>query len=231
MTLEIYLVRHGESEINEIYRQWSPEERKVCGRNQWSELTETGIEQSRKLGEFLSGKCFSGIYSSPAVRAQQTARYCLQAMQHKWPKYETDDRLSELGQGEWEGQLDSRVRPPHVWEEIKAQNWEFKPLHGETQSEVYERMRYFIEDKVIAGYLDDCEAVRKYMKEYSRKDLIFTHKNAIACLLAPVMGYDLTKVHEMDIRHTSITLIRYHRRLEESEIWLNMIPHLEACNG
>jgi broad specificity phosphatase PhoE len=227
MTLEIYLVRHGESEINELYRNWTPKEKKVCGRNQWSELTEKGILQATLLGNSMEGMVFNGVYSSPAIRAQQTARYCMQAMGQKWPLYELDDRLSELGQGEWEGQLDCRVRPERVWEEIEACNWDFKPLNGESQRDVCERMCNFLDQRIIAGYLENCKAVRQFLPDYDQRDIIFTHKNAIACLLAPMMNLDKTKVHEMKIEHTSITILKYVDNIAGSSIKVNLTPHLE----
>lgn len=231
MTLEIYLVRHGESEVNELYMNCSPDEKRVCGRNQWSELTEEGIEQSRKLGEYLAGTKFNRVYSSPAIRAQQTARHCLQAMGREWPIYKLDDRLSELDQGEWEGKLDNRVRPEHVWDEIRKQNWNFKPLNGESQKDVYERMSNFLDKRIIPDYLENCEAVRQFLPSYDQRDIVFTHKNAIACLISPMAHVNRDRIHEMEMGHTSITILRYADDVAGSSIKSNLMPHLEVAEN
>lgn len=66
--LEIYFVRHGETEwnIRGIFQ----------GRSN-SNLTEEGVEQAVKLGDKIRNIDFTKIYASPLGRAMDTARYIM----------------------------------------------------------------------------------------------------------------------------------------------------------
>ena len=217
MTLEIYLVRHAQSEINHLFNQWTSENKKVCGRNQWSELTKKGVQQSIRLGEYLEGSIIHDFYSSPAIRAQQTTRYCMQAMNQKWPLYEIDERLAELSQGKWEGQIDYKVRPSQIRRDIESQGPNFRPLGGESQSDVYERMRNFIEEEIITKYSKESKSVKKYDNKYNKKAIIFTHKNALACLLAHLKNFDLNKIHKMKIDYVEEVEVLENKINDEAE--------------
>jgi len=64
-TMRIYLVRHGETEWNKI--------RRFQGRSNLS-LNHEGKKQARALALALKNTSLMAIYSSPLVRALQTAR-------------------------------------------------------------------------------------------------------------------------------------------------------------
>ena len=216
MTLEIYLVRHGESEVNEKFNRWSKEEKRICGTNTWSELTAEGIGQAQDLGKYFAekGHSFDRIYSSPAIRAQQTARHCLENMGYDWPKFKVDERLTELSQGQWEGNLDYKTRTDDVWLNINAMGWHFTPPDGESQYDVYQRANEFIEQEIL--------------RQESYNALVFTHNNVIGCLLTGLMGLERHKIHEIKLYPTSITTLHYESgeldRVERGEF-----PHL--CGG
>lgn len=91
--LEIYLVRHGQTE-------WNSE-----GRMQGSSdipLNETGRSQARKLGKELRDVPFCGAYASDLSRAVETAELALEGHGLKiWQ----DPRLQEISWGVYEGQV------------------------------------------------------------------------------------------------------------------------------
>lgn len=66
--LRIYFVRHGETIWNTL---------KIFQGRSNSPLTELGIEQAKKLSNFLKDIEFNKIYSSPQERAMQTTRLIL----------------------------------------------------------------------------------------------------------------------------------------------------------
>ena len=66
MTIRLVLVRHGLSSFNA--------KGLIQGRTDDSLLTDEGYEQSRKAGKVLSKINFDKIYSSPLVRAAETAK-------------------------------------------------------------------------------------------------------------------------------------------------------------
>ena len=87
MTVELWLVRHGETE-------WTCAG-KFCGRSD-PPLTEKGRADARALRPLLAGSSFDHVVSSPSVRALETAR-----LAHGEPL--SDPRLQELDFGELEG--------------------------------------------------------------------------------------------------------------------------------
>ena len=66
MTIRLVLVRHGLSSFNA--------KGLIQGRTDESILTDEGYEQAQKAGKALSKINFDKIYSSPLVRAAETAK-------------------------------------------------------------------------------------------------------------------------------------------------------------
>ena len=66
MAIRLVLVRHGLSSFNS--------KGLIQGRTDDSTLTDEGYEQARKAGKALSKINFDKIYSSPLVRAAETAK-------------------------------------------------------------------------------------------------------------------------------------------------------------
>ena len=90
----LYVLRHGQTEWNAAGR--------LQGRFD-SPLTETGRAQAAMQHSILKSLDLTGFsaFSSPQGRAFQTAAIALQGLvQH----IHTDERLSEIGLGEWAGQ-------------------------------------------------------------------------------------------------------------------------------
>ena len=99
---EVYVLRHGETE-------WNAENRMQGALN--SPLTIEGRAQALRQGQILQSinlKDFI-VLSSPQGRAFQTAAIALaECVTH----VRTDDRLSEIGVGEWSGRIRSELAPP-----------------------------------------------------------------------------------------------------------------------
>ena len=68
MTLRLLLVRHGLSSFNL--------ERRIQGRDDLSNLTESGHEQARRLGASLADVPLDAVYSSRLQRAAATTASC-----------------------------------------------------------------------------------------------------------------------------------------------------------
>ena len=71
MSLRILLVRHGLSSFNLEHR--------IQGRDDLSNLTETGVQQALATGEALRDLTIDAAYSSPLRRAHDTATALLAA--------------------------------------------------------------------------------------------------------------------------------------------------------
>ncbi len=96
---ELYILRHGETE-------WNAEGRMQGALN--SPLTQTGKTQAARQAEILSDIDLSGfdILSSPQGRAFETAAI---ALARQVAHLRTDDRLCEIGVGDWAGKVRSAL--------------------------------------------------------------------------------------------------------------------------
>ena len=87
MAIRLVLVRHGLSSFNA--------KGLIQGRTDDSILTDEGYEQARKAGKALSKINFDKIYSSPLVRAAETAKTIKKTF-NKEQAIEFDDNLLEV---------------------------------------------------------------------------------------------------------------------------------------
>ena len=127
----IYFVRHGETDYNL--------KRLIQGRGINVSLNETGRLSAEKARENLRGVSLDKIYSSPLLRAKETAEIINKDFDLE---IVCDDRLIEVGVGEREGT---------TWESwSKEQNeafWDNPAKFGaETPAEVFERVGSFFDE-------------------------------------------------------------------------------------
>ena len=129
----IYLIRHGQTALNHANA--------LQGRSDLP-LNENGERQAKEAGEALQrmGVVFDAVYSSPLIRAQQTARLIAGDAPMR-----IDERLIEMDYGPYEG-LDLTHLPP----EILAFFGDFAhvpaPDGMEQLSSVVARLGLFLED-------------------------------------------------------------------------------------
>ena len=95
----IYIIRHGQTELNS---------RGVLQGRSDHALNEKGIAQAKEAAERLRGISFSAVWSSPLVRALQTAQIIVPGL-----PLAVDDRLIEMDYGPYEG-ADLKHLPPEV---------------------------------------------------------------------------------------------------------------------
>lgn len=133
---DIYLLRHGET-------PWNADGNRYCGRTDLS-LTEKGIRQATSVRDLLKDLLFEAVYASPLRRAYQTAQIAGGGCQ-----VITDERLTEVDFGRWEGQ----TREEFIREDEALWNsWCADPAttraggSGETAGEVIARVQAFFSD-------------------------------------------------------------------------------------
>lgn len=97
-TTRLLLVRHGETTWNAdaVYR----------GRSEIP-LSETGKSQAELVGRSLAAEGVTGLYSSPLLRARETADAIMRAT---GVNAESEQALTDLDCGEWEGLGDGEVK-------------------------------------------------------------------------------------------------------------------------
>lgn len=185
--LDLYLIRHAESELNRFLQI-------IGGRSNETPLSENGREQAYLLGERLSKIPFTVYYSSPAVRSLETARIAHGTLDD----VVQSPLLLELDQGDWEGKLRTEIYTPEMLARINADNWNFSAPNGESQRAVEERMLCFVNDNLL---------------QYSDLSCcVFTHGLAIKCLLRSVMDFSPKITYKIEIENTSITRLKYSDR-------------------
>ena len=138
--MKIYFVRHGETVWNK--------EKKIQGQSDIP-LNEYGRELGTITAEALKDIPFDIVYSSPLIRAKETAEILVK---NRSLEIHEDPRLVEMSFGEGEGESLPEI---HTHPEMKLHNFihnpgeYIPPAGGETFEELYNRCKNFIEEVII----------------------------------------------------------------------------------
>jgi broad specificity phosphatase PhoE len=136
--MKIYFTRHGESVANTL--------RIISNRELPHPLTENGRFQAARLAEKLRGKRINLIYTSPILRAKETARILSATLDIPM---ECADALREPDCGFLEGRGDTEAWREHdIWKEnwLQGKQLDQGPQNGETCKEVQARLTGFIKN-------------------------------------------------------------------------------------
>ena len=138
----IYYIRHGET-------SWNAE-----GRLQGAQdipLNDLGRRQAAKAGNILvdlfaqDGREQSSLafVASPLIRARFTMELVRAELKLPPSGYALDDRLREIGYGQWEGSTlpEARVADPELFARRQTGKWTVSPPGGESYVEVEARMQ------------------------------------------------------------------------------------------
>ncbi|CAM3909227.1 histidine phosphatase family protein [Mesobacillus zeae] len=137
MSQIIYLLRHGETELN------------VKGRYQGeldSPLTTEGIEQvknnAKLLKLFIDNPREWDFISSPLGRALQSTDIICEVIGYDKAKVTMDNRLREVSVGKWAGLTTKEIENswPKLMENTNSYNWYFNSPNGESYDSVVERV-------------------------------------------------------------------------------------------
>jgi broad specificity phosphatase PhoE len=137
----IYYIRHGETEWN------------AQGRLQGVQdipLNELGRTQSVHAGDILAdlfrrdgrSETSIGFVASPLGRARQTMDLVRGVLKLPLSGYAIDDRLREIGYGQWEGSTlaDMQAQDPDLFARRQLEKWTVAPPGGESYVSVQARM-------------------------------------------------------------------------------------------
>ena len=148
MATWIYLVRHGQTVWNE--------EGRLCGSSDVP-LSDEGLAQARKLAARLKDIGITAIYSSPLLRARQTAE-AIAAHHRVEVKIEPD--LREIDYGDWEGLkvADVLEQFPELEKLRREEPMKFAAPNGEPMRQFAERVISAIQ-RVVASHADETVCV------------------------------------------------------------------------
>jgi broad specificity phosphatase PhoE len=140
--LVIYYIRHGET-------SWNAE-----GRLQGAQdvpLNDLGRKQAAHAGNILAGlfardgrdKSSLAFVASPLIRARATMEMVRGELKLPSAGYALDDRLREIGYGQWEGSTlpEMQVADPDLFVRRQAEKWTVSPPGGESYVAVQARMQ------------------------------------------------------------------------------------------
>jgi len=136
MSTRIIFVRHGVTELNDLGVIQGVAE---------TPLTDFGRSQAAAAAKALKVFNPMALYSSPYVRAMQTAEIIGQQLELS--VIETT-RLREQGLSRWEGQVwkDIAAADPQIAQRRNSEGWWFCPPGGEPRLRVRHRMLAFISE-------------------------------------------------------------------------------------
>jgi broad specificity phosphatase PhoE len=170
----ILLARHGETTENK--------ERRFQGQKDVP-LNDTGREQARALAEAVAGERIVALWSSPLVRARETAEIVGAAI---GIEPHLDDRLMEVDVGQWQDRLKDDIArdEPEQWAAFGrgGEDWRFPG--GESLAEQ--------QGRVIAALVDITQ--RRELPA-----LVVCHRGVIRCALAHTHNLGLATYHQWTV--------------------------------
>jgi broad specificity phosphatase PhoE len=159
----IVLVRHGETDWNR--------ERRFQGHADTS-LNDDGRRQAEALADLLAGDTFAAVYSSPLLRARETAEIVAARL---GVPFEASEGLKEVDVGSWSGLTTTEVEEqfPDAF-----RRWRATYSGGWTDGETYDELGA----RVVAELLEIAQRHR------GQRVLVVTHGGPIRSVLAAAAG-------------------------------------------
>ena len=205
----LYLVRHGATENNDAYPP------RLQGRRTDPPLSAEGLLQAQRTAQWLAGRPLAAVYSSPLLRARQTAEAI--AGRHRLEVERVDD-LIEVDVGLWEGR---------AWEEIER-----------TDPEAY---RLFMSDATVNPYLGGenltvvaaraVPAIERLMAQNVGRTIVVVAHNVVNRLyLAHLLKSPLARYRSIPQDNCGVNLLRYEAG-EVRPVTINAVEHLVERRG
>ena len=216
MTIRFVLVRHGLSSFNS--------KGLIQGRTDDSFLTDEGYEQALKAGKALSKINFDKIYSSPLVRAAETAKTIKKCFK-KEHEIIFDNNLLEVDLSDWSGLKIDEIKNkfPEIYPTWKndpenliltrSGNKTYKPIQ-----ELFDQAAIFIKD---------------ILKIYSNKDdvniLVVGHNAILRCLILFLLNKPNQGFRKIRLENASFSILNissHNNSLKTQIECLNQTSHL-----
>jgi len=206
--LQVYLVRHGET-------QWNAE-RRIQGQSD-SPLTEKGVQQAWQVAERARTLGITHVISSDLGRTQQTARIIADAC---GCDIILEPRIRELDMGVLEKRhIDTLTEAEEGWRRTLVNGTEDGRIpEGESMQELSVRMHAALAEclKLPAG----------------SRPLLVSHGIALGCLVSTILGLPAYAERRLRLRNCSISRIDYQESQWLASGWVvemaGDISHLDA---
>ncbi|WP_447599748.1 histidine phosphatase family protein [Nitrospira sp. Nam80] len=175
------LIRHGETDWNRSGR--------VMG-DQPIPLNHAGERQARELARLLGGAKIARLYSSPVLRALQTAQVLGEALQ---AAVVPAQGLSEIGVGAWLNRFWRDLAEDPAKRDWYTRPDEARPEGGETLCEVQRRAVSAVQEVLPTLRGGHCAFV--------------SHADVIRTIVAHYLQLDLAALRNIKIDHASATAL------------------------
>ena len=203
-TCWLWLIRHGATDNNHARPP------RLQGQGVDAELSEEGTRQARQTAALLAECQADTVYSSPLLRARQTAQ--LIAEPHQLA-VKTVDELIEVDVGQWEGRPWDEIERdwPEAYRAFVADAGVNPYLGGETLTDVQARVTPVFE--------------RLLAENLGRQIIVIAHSVVNRTYLAGLIGASLAQHRAMPQDNCGVNLL-HHRRARTKLVTLNSIRHL-----
>ena len=216
MVLRLVFVRHGLSSFNE--------KGLIQGRTDDSYLTDKGYEQAFKSGEALSKINFDKIYSSPLIRAAETAKTINKRLK-KEHNIIYDKNLLEVDLSSWSGLPINEIKNKYpdiypIWKN-DPENLTLKSIDNITYQpiqELYNQANDFIKN-----------IFEIYLEKPDSNILIIGHNAILRCLILSLIGQPKKGFRKIKLDNASFSIINISKNKKSYKTQiecLNQTSHL-----
>jgi broad specificity phosphatase PhoE len=189
-TCWLYLVRHAAT-ANNLERP-----PRLQGRRMDPGLSEQGLSEARRTGEFLAGVRVDYVFSSPLLRARQTAEAI--AAPHRLPVRIVED-LTEVDVGAWEGR---------AWDEIERDDPEaYRAFMSDASVHPYR------DGETVRGVLDRVGPAleRLAVENLGHRIVVVAHNVVNRAYLSHLLGLPLAQYRSVPQDNGGVNLLRFYR--------------------
>ena len=200
-----YLVRHGATDVNLA----NPP--RLQGRGVNLGLSETGQQQAAKTAAFFADRAIDAVFSSPLLRAVETAQSIAQP---HGLEVQTVEELTEVHVGDWEGMSwpDIEAADRDYYERYMADTGTVPYLNGESFQDVQDRA---------------LPALRRLMRQQRGKQIVIVAHNIVnRTCLAGLLHIPVARARAISQDNCGINVLR----LKDDELKVRMTNvafHLE----
>lgn len=180
----LWIVRHGETDYNAEGR-WQ-------GAGVDLPLNDIGREQAEEVASEIEGRDFAALYTSPMIRARQTARPIARATGLEPVEIEA---LREAHHGEWEGKTKAEILAGwrSAWEAFESAPREVERPGGESYGDTADRVWPALE--AIAD------------RHRGQDVVVVTHGGPLRLVLSEVLDLPLTRRDEFGTENAAVFVV------------------------
>mgnify|MGYP001031665949 FL=1 len=202
MSLELILIRHGETDWNKD---------RVFRGQMDMRMNATGIAQADATAEALKAVVFDAIYSSPLKRSLVTARRI--AKPHEI-EVRVGNGFTDIYFGAWQGLTEAQVegRHPKLLQKWRENPTRFRPPSGESASKAWKRVNSQLRELLFTHGTGTV--------------VVVSHRVPLKMMTAYLMKRKLGEIHQIKHDPCAISVFKVHGKDEYEVVRLNDTSHL-----